>query len=615
MFFAAVLFCSHIAYSQSGPAGVGSSTNNVFWLKANAGTSSTSNGTAISYWNDQSGNSVNVSQTVTAQQPSFATNIINGFPAIQFDNNSTAGQNDKMIGPDSPLLDSTTGYSFFTVTRPQNIGGTNVVVSKRTTVSVDQSFMLFYYTSNKMFIDVETTNDRFNSVSSFTNNTNYIIDLLYDGTIANPRCSVYLQESLDVTSNETSTLVPNNASPILIGSTDAGDPRPFGGYMSELIIYRQALVPAQRIIVDNYLSAKYNISLAANDKYAGDNSGNGDYDFDVAGLGQESTGSNTSFSTSISGGLGLAVSSGFDNTDYLLAGHATPVNTVITTDVAGLSGVNKSRWQRIWYIDVTNTLTALSASVSFNLPNGGLPGTPAVASNYRLIYRATQAGTWTEIATGSSVSGSTILFGAVTFTNDGYYTIGTTDYVTSTLPVELVSFNATANGPQVDLSWITASEKNNAFFTVEKSKDGQAFENVITAKGKGSTTSRSNYQETDLHPYPGLSYYRLKQTDSDNSTSYFPLVALEFGSPGNAITIYPNPSDGLFYLDVHSNRNQDIAVVMWDESGKICFTKIYPAGTYSQIIPLHTETKLPKGNYLISTEIDTKTKTQKLIIK
>jgi len=186
-----------------------------------------------------------------------------------------------MAGPDSPLLDNTTGYTFFTVTRPMNLdGNARTIVSKRTGVSVDQSFMLFYYTSNKLNIDIETTDDRFSSTTTYSSGVNYIGSLTYNGAIATSslRCTLYNEETFDKNAVETSTLVPDNASPLLIGTTDAGDSRPYGGYTSEIIIYREALVPAKRIIINNYLSAKYNIALSANDKYLGDNAGNGDYD-------------------------------------------------------------------------------------------------------------------------------------------------------------------------------------------------------------------------------------------------------------------------------------------------------------------------------------------------
>lgn len=175
------VFAFMLVNSQTGPAGVGSATNNVLWLKADAGTSSIINNTPISVWNDQSGNGINVTQTISVQQPSFAVNIINGKPAIQFDNVTTT--NDKMIAPDSPILDNTSGYSFFNVIRPQFVDdNARTIVSKRTNISVDQSFMLFFFTGSRFYVDLQTTNDRFNTTRTYTANNNYILNALYNGS-------------------------------------------------------------------------------------------------------------------------------------------------------------------------------------------------------------------------------------------------------------------------------------------------------------------------------------------------------------------------------------------------------------------------------------------------
>lgn len=613
-----LLFSSFALPAQVGPGGVGNSTNNVFWLKADKGTSSTTNGTAISFWNDQSGNGLSVTQSVANQQPLYATNVINGFPAVQFDNVNGGNLNDKMIGTDSPLLDNTNGYSFFTVTRPQNLGDARVIVSKRTTVSVDQSFMLFYYSGNNMYVDIQTTNDRFSSSSAFSTNTNYIIDLFYDGTIANPRCSLYVGETFNIASNETSTLVPDNASPIILGTTDATDPRPYGGYMSEIIIYREALVSAQRIIVNNYLSAKYDIALSANDKYAGDNNGNGDYDFDAAGVGQESTGSNTSFWPSACAGLGITATAGLNNGDYIMAGHAVATNTVNTTDVGGMTGVNNARWLRIWYIDITNTSTAISTNIEFDATDGGAGTVPFgnTVSDYVLLYRAGQTGNWTELATASSVSGDRISFNGITLSADGYYTLGSKNVAASVLPIELVEFNAAKNGSHVDLTWVTASEKNNAYFTVEKSKDGLSFEKVAQVPGAGTSSARLSYKATDASPYKGLSYYRLKQTDHTSGSSYSPLAVVDFNAPAGAfVTVFPNPSEGIIYLSLQGGSDQDLAAVLSDESGRICLSRTWKAGSYGSTVALDTENKLSKGSYVISVTSGSRNFSQKIIIR
>ena len=65
------------------------------------------------------------------------------------------------------------------------------------------------------------------------------------------------------------------------------------------------------------------------------------------------------------------------------------------------------------------------------------------------------------------------------------------------LPIELVSFNAVANGDVVDLSWQTATEINNAYFTIERSIDGVVWEEIITTNGAGNSNQTIEYFETD----------------------------------------------------------------------------------------------------------------------
>jgi hypothetical protein len=84
----------------------GSSLQPTVWLRADAlqGLTPTggivtplpANNSSVSTWRDSSGNSRNAVQTVSAQQPKFITNAINGKPVVRFDGSSTAGQGDFM---------------------------------------------------------------------------------------------------------------------------------------------------------------------------------------------------------------------------------------------------------------------------------------------------------------------------------------------------------------------------------------------------------------------------------------------------------------------------------------------------------------------------------------
>lgn len=616
---ACILFSS-LLQSQTGPAGVGSSNTNVLWLKADKGTSATTNSTAISSWNDQSGNGINVTQTVSVQQPSFATNVLNGNPGILFDNDAGTGpnKNDFLSAPDNPKLDNTPGYSFFTVTKMNFIGpDARCIVSKRTAIDVDEAFMLFYYTGNNFFLDIDGLGDRQSSPNAFSTGIGNIIDCFYDGTVAAAnRSKIYEGETLRKTFSETSTTVPNKPSPLNIGCTHAGNNRAFGGYISEVVIYTVTVNDAQRIIVNNYLSSKYDIALSANDKYVGDNPGNGNYDLEVAGIGRESSGSNPTFSASVSGGIGINSNSGLDAGDYIMAGHAFTSNSVISTDVGGMTGINNARWLRTWYLDITNTSTIINTDVEFDMSDGGM-GTvvPGLVSDYVLLYRAGQTGNWTELMTASSITGDRVIFNNINLSNDGYYTIGTRNSVNSILPIELLNFDAIMNGSKVDINWATATEKNNDYFTIERSRDAVSFEAINMTDGAGNSTAAKHYTDTDYNPYPGISYYRLKQTDFNGRYTYSNIVAVNYTIGDDGISIYPNPSNGEINLTLTGLENKEVLVVIRDISGKECYSKVILAVENKQLVVIGSENELAAGVYIVVASSNNKLYSQKLLVK
>lgn len=616
--FLLVLYAS--VWSQTGPAGVGTSATNVLWLKADAGTTSTVNATPISAWNDQSGNGINASQTAAAQQPSYATNVLNGFPGIQFDNNSGNTVADRMISPDSPILDNTSGYSFFNVVKMNHIGtDARAIISKRTSIDTDEAFMLFFFSSNYFYIDIDGIGNRFNTgTAAYTTGTGYILGTFYNGALTTAsRSTVYEEEILRKTASETSTLVPDKVSPLNIACTHSADGRPFGGYISEIIIYTVAIVPAQRIIINNYLSAKYNIALSTNDKYAGDNAGNGNYDYEVAGIGKESTGSNPSFSASACDGLGISTTgTGFDDTDYILAGHASFTNTQIFTDVGGMTGTNNSRWARIWYIDITNTSTNINTNIEFDMSDGGIGNVLAApASNYVLLYRAGTSGNWTELTTASAIVGDRVQFNGIDLVNDGYYTIGSKNASASPLPIELLSFDAIRNGTKVDVSWKTVSEKNNDYFSVERSKDAVNFETIAMVKGSSNSNSLLEYLEVDFEPLPGISYYRLKQIDHNGKFTFSKIVSVNYHFENAGINVFPNPSTGDFTVSLEGFDKKEIVVLVKDIQGKEYFSKIIIAQQNNELIAVDLEGVLPSGVYLVTASSVNALYSKKLIIK
>ncbi|MFI5151562.1 MAG: hypothetical protein ACHQRM_17695 [Bacteroidia bacterium] len=115
---------------------------------------------------------------------------------------------------------------------------------------------------------------------------------------------------------------------------------------------------------------------------------------------------------------------------------------------------------------------------------------------------------------------------------------GVTSSEICVLPVELLSFTAQPVGKTVLTKWSTASETNNNYFTVERSKDAQHFEEVGRVNGAGNSSITLNYEFTDEKPLSGISYYRLKQTDFNGKFTYSEIATVDFAGTNEMNVFY-----------------------------------------------------------------------------
>lgn len=108
------------------------------------------------------------------------------------------------------------------------------------------------------------------------------------------------------------------------------------------------------------------------------------------------------------------------------------------------------------------------------------------------------------------------------------------------LPVVLIKFTAKIYDGIVYLNWATASEINNDFFTIQRTQDQIAVEDILKVKGSGNSSVLHRYSAIDYKPLEGTSFYRIKQTDFDGKTKYSNYISINSKNTGK-IVIYPNP--------------------------------------------------------------------------
>lgn len=161
------------------------------------------------------------------------------------------------------------------------------------------------------------------------------------------------------------------------------------------------------------------------------------------------------------------------------------------------------------------------------------------------------------------------------------------------LPVELSLFNVDCLNNSYVLEWYTESEYNASHFEIEKSTDFQNFEKISRVEAIGNTTERQYYTYTDppnKSNYGDQIYYRLKQVDYDgNYRRYGPVTTT---CEVDDITLFPNPSKGVFVIKFTQKDNYNISVYSID--GK----EVYSNKTNSTTHTLNLE-YISNGTYII----------------
>jgi len=98
------------------------------------------------------------------------------------------------------------------------------------------------------------------------------------------------------------------------------------------------------------------------------------------------------------------------------------------------------------------------------------------------------------------------------------------------IPIVLESFDVTLKNSVAELNWVTLSEANNDFFTVEMSIDGKEFQPIGDLKGAGNSRDRVEYNFAYFLDEASKSlpfvYFRLKQTDFDGISTESDVIIL-----------------------------------------------------------------------------------------
>ncbi len=541
------------------------------WLKADAGTNTTTQGAGVTSWSDLGGEAHNATGTGDAK---YNTNWSNGNPAVEFTND----------------VDAVTG----TVDR-NNGGGSSLFVVGEFSSSTSMPLMSFTF-------GVSTNHNLWNNNYSSNPPGQVNFSLLRDqpglwGAIdPGDANDAFVYENGADKATMTNNLFTQWFSATYRLAQHATFPLD-NGHIAEVIFYDKQLSATERHKVESYLALKYGIELdntgggTAGDyiNSAGttfwDASANSTYHHNVAGIGRDddsalnqkqskSANSDAIVKIGIDGNSNGLESTNADNpstfsTDnaFLVWGHDGEALTDRDENIDFDPLQVKSRLNREWRVQETGTISSVVVQFDISAIEGLTgPGTSDESQVVLLVDNDSDFSSGASLVLQSFVTPDDGLVNFnVDFSSGQYFTLASSEE--NALAVSLISFEAKHQNNAIQLTWSTGSEEANSLFRIERSADGERFEAIGHLEGANSSAGQQQYEFSDNNPLIGTNYYRLIDIDLTGKENASEMIRVIFHPSTEISPPYPNPVRQGDYITVPMSGRTSHALTVFSASG------------------------------------------------
>lgn len=228
------------------------------------------------------------------------------------------------------------------------------------------------------------------------------------------------------------------------------------------------------------------------------------------------------------------------------------------------------------------TVANLGGELEIRFKNGFVP---TLHTDYIIIYANSVVGTFDSVIWPTGVTGNVI------------YTSNRLKVNFTSLPVELVDFEAFPDKEEIRLEWSTATEYNSAGFDIQKSENGIDWKYLDFVPGLGNAHDLSTYHYVDSRPHWGLNYYRLKQIDFDGTYQYSKVIAAECNPSQTGVAVFPNPSTGMINIKIDQPIDQKVRLELRDHLGKRVWERVLEQDNSHSSYAIHLR---EKGLYFLS---------------
>jgi hypothetical protein len=178
----------------------------------------------------------------------------------------------------------------------------------------------------------------------------------------------------------------------------------------------------------------------------------------------------------------------------------------------------------------------------------------------------------------------------------------------SALPISLINFTSSCSNETTILSWATASEINNDYFTIAGSPDGENWTEIARTDGAGNSTNKVEYEIAIPISTKRMNYYHLKQTDFNGDFTKSKIIShVKCAEKKEKLLVYPNPAKENLNLRFSGETKEVISIDVFNVFGEA----VYHKNSYLSTISL---SGLKNGVYNLAIQTNANTIITKFVI-
>jgi len=178
------------------------------------------------------------------------------------------------------------------------------------------------------------------------------------------------------------------------------------------------------------------------------------------------------------------------------------------------------------------------------------------------------------------------------------------------LPVTFISFSATLQNDNGDLTWNVANESSvTKYYVVQKSIDnGISYSSIDTVLITKPNANNNTYSYTDanlslIKAASNTIYYRIKQVDDNGVSTYSTTDIIKLPSKADpTVTVYPNPVQDFAKIKFYLDEDALVTMNLADINGRVLQSQQIQ-GTIGENTPAINMSSLVNGNYILTLHI------------